>query len=57
MMFQSKKIAALEHRIYNLEKAYNNIRQIILSSAQPEVMVLFEPDKELTAAVKGKKLN
>lgn len=56
-MFYKQKIDKLESRIKNLEGAMQRMQSYLLSMQYTDVLVAFEPDKNLTAAVKGKKLN
>ena len=54
-MFESKKVINLERRVKDLEGAVRRMQNYLL--ADQDVVVCFEPAKELTAATRGKKLN
>ena len=54
-MFESKKVINLERRVKDLEGAVRRMQNYLL--AEQETVVCFEPDKELTAKTRGKKLN
>lgn len=54
-MFNSEKIIKLERRVKDLEGAIRRMQNYLL--AEQEIVVCFEPDKELTAKARGKKLN
>ena len=54
-MFNSEKIVKLEKRVQDLEGAVRRMQNYLL--ADQDVVVCFEPAKELTAATRGKKLN
>ena len=54
-MFESKKVINLERRVKDLEGAVRRIQNYLL--AEQEIVVCFEPDKELTAKARGEKLN
>ena len=54
-MFGSEKIVNLERRVKDLESAVRGMQNYLL--AEQEIAICFEPDKELNAKVRGKKLN
>ena len=55
LVFNSEKIIKLEKRVQDLEGAVRRMQNYLL--AEQDVVVCFEPAKELTAATRGKKLN
>ena len=55
LMFESKKAIKLEKRVQDLEGAVRRMQNYLL--AEQDVVVCFEPAKELTAKARGKKLN
>ena len=54
-MFGKKKAIKLDKRVQDLEGAVRRMQNYLL--AEQDVVVCFEPAKELTAATRGKKLN